>query len=107
MFNRHRISDNIQHQTNPLLSSEYLVNWLGTQFWFETITPVIVERALKKMKTSFGFASDSIASYFLKITFLVITSSLCKSFDFSIETGIFSDACKEACVSRVFKGGQC
>ena len=100
-----KLSDNIPHLTNPLLSNEYLVNRLISQFRFETITPASAERALKKMKTSFGFGTDSIGSYFLKIAFPVIASSLCKIFNFSIETGVFLDTWKEARVAPVFKGG--
>ena len=47
------------------------------------------------MKATFDFGSDSIASYFLKVTFPVFASSLCKIFNFYIETGDFPNAWKE------------
>ena len=51
-----------------------------------------IEKALKKMKTSFGFGSDGIASHFIKIAFLVISHSLCRIYNLSIESGIFPDS---------------
>ena len=58
-----------------------------------------------KMKISFGFGSDGIASHFLKIAFPVISSSLCRIYNLSMETGVFPDSWKEACVAPIFKGG--
>ena len=54
-----------------MLSNEYAVNQPSTQFRFEAVSPIGAERALKKMKISFGFGSDGIASHFLKIAFPV------------------------------------
>ena len=71
-----KLSNNIPHLPNPLLSNEYLVNRLSTQFRFETATPVSAERALKEMKTSFDFGSDGIANYFFKFAFPVIAMKL-------------------------------
>ena len=68
-----KLSDDIPQQPNPLLSNEYGVNQSGTQFRFEAVSPVGAERALEKMKISFGFGSDGIASHFLKIAFPVIS----------------------------------
>ena len=90
----HKLSDNISHQANPLLSNEYILNRLRTQYRFETVTPLNVESALKKMKTLFRFTSDDIASYFLKIALPVIASSLCKILNNLIETLVFPDAFK-------------
>ena len=52
-------------------------------------------------ETSFGFGSEGIAGYFLKIAFTVIASSLCKILNFSIESGVFPDTWKKARVSLV------
>ena len=85
------------------MSNENFVDRLSTQFRFKTVSPVNVERALKKIKTSCGFSSGGIASYFLNIAFPVIASSLCKIFNFSIQTRVFPDAWKEARAAPVLK----
>ena len=64
-----KLSDDIPQQPNPLLSHKYVVNQPSTQFRFEAVTPVGAERALKKIKISFGFGSDGIASHFSKSHF--------------------------------------
>ena len=51
-------------QPNPLLSNEYVVNENTTRFELNAIDTVSAERALGKMKKSFGFGSDGIASHF-------------------------------------------
>ena len=101
-----KLSDDIPQQPNPLLSNEYAVNEPSTQFRFEAVSPIGAERALKKMKISFGFGSDGIASHFLKIAFPVISSSLCRIYNLSIETGMFPDSWKEARVAPIFKSGK-
>ena len=83
-----KLSDDIPQQPNPLLSHECVVNQPSTQFRFEAVSPVGAERALKKMKISFGFGSDGIARHFLKIAFPVISSSLCEIYNLSIETDL-------------------
>ena len=64
-----KLSDEIPQQPNPLLSNEYNINEEGTSFQFKTVRSVSVEKALKKMKTSFGFGSDGIASLSSKLHF--------------------------------------
>ena len=86
---------------NPLLSNEYILNRLRTQYRFETVTPLNVESALKKMKMLFRFTSDDIASYFLKIALPVIASSLCKILNNLIETLVFPDAFKASGKTKV------
>ena len=67
---------------------------------------VSVEKALKKMKTSFGFGSDGIANHFIKIAFPIISYSLCRIYNLSIESGIFPDSWKIARVAPIFKVDQ-
>ena len=45
-----KLNDNILLLPNPLLSNEYFVKRLSTQFRFQTVSPVSAERALKEMK---------------------------------------------------------
>ena len=73
---------------------------------FEAVHPVGAERALKKINIPFGFGSDGIASHYLKIAFLVISSSLCRIYNLSIEIGVFSDSWKEARIAPIFISGR-
>ena len=57
------------------------------------------------MKTSFSFGSDGIASHFIKIAFPIISHSLCRIYNLSIESGIFPDSWKIARVAPIFKSG--
>ena len=100
-----KLSDHIPQQPNPMLSNEYVVNQPSTQFRFEAVSPVGAERSLMKMKISFRFGSDGIASHFLKIAFPAISSSLCRIYNLSMETGVFPDSWKEARVAPIFKSG--
>ena len=100
-----KLSDDIPQQLNPLLSNEYNINEKGTSFQFKTVFSVSVEKALKKMKTSFGFGSDGIASHFIKTAFPVIPHSLFRIYNLSIESGIFPDSWTIARVAPIFKRG--
>ena len=66
------------------------------------IDAVAVQTALSKMKNSFGFGSDGIASHFINIAFPVISRSLWDIFNFSINTGMFRDSWKPARVVPIF-----
>ena len=81
-----KLSDDKPQQPNPLLSNEYNINEEGTSFRFKTTYFVSVEKALKKMKTLFGFGSDGITSHFIKIVIPVISHSLCRINNMSIES---------------------
>ncbi len=84
-----KLSDDIPQQPNPLLSNEYNINEEGTSFQFRTVDSVSVERALKKMKTSFGFGSDGIASHSIKSAFPLISHSLCRFIICQLNRGCF------------------
>ena len=85
--------------------NEYNINKEGTSFQFKTVYSVSIEKALKKMKTSFGIGSDGIASHFIKIAFPLISHSLCRIYNMSIESGIFPDSWKIGRVAPIFKSG--
>ena len=57
------------------------------------------------MKTSFDFGSDGTASHFIKVTFPIISHSLCRIYSLSIESGIFPDRWKITRVAPIFKSG--
>ena len=103
------LSVKIPQHPNPLLSEEYKINESDEQpaeFTFHAVDTVTIHRALCKMKKSFGFGSDGIASNFLKIAYPVISNSICDIFNFSIFSGSFPDSWKIARVAPIFKGGQ-
>ena len=64
------------------------------------------ERALGRMKKSFGFGSDGIASHFINFAFPILLQSLCSIFNSSINTGKFPDSWKTARVAPTFKSGE-
>ena len=53
-----KLRDKIPPQPNPLLSNEYTINENTTNFEFNAIDAANAERALGKMKKSFGFGSN-------------------------------------------------
>ena len=99
------LRDNILPQPNPPLPNEYVINESATQFRFEAINVVDAKKALGKMKTLFGFASDGISSHCINIAFPVISQLLCSIFNFSINTGKFPDSWKTARVVPIFMQG--
>ena len=100
-----KLSDHIPQQPNPLLWNEYNINEEDTSFQFKSVFSVSVYKGLKKMKTSFGCGPEGIASYVIKIAFPVISHSLFKIYNMSIESGIFPDSWKLARVTPIFKNG--
>ena len=77
-----KLRDNIPPQPNPLLSNKYTINENTTNFEFNAIDATNAERAFAKMKKSFGFGSDGIASHFINVAFPIISQSLCSIFNF-------------------------
>ena len=101
-----KLRDKIPPQPNPLLSNEYIINENTTLFEFKATGAVSEKRALGKMKKSFGFGFDGIASHFIKIAFPLISQSLCSIFNLSINTRKFPDSWKTARVAPIFKSGE-
>ena len=81
------LPDKIPPQPNPLLSNEHTINENTTNFKFNDIDAANTERARGKMKKSFGFGCDCIASHYINVAFPIISQSLCSIFNFSINTG--------------------
>ena len=96
------LCDKIKPQPNPLLSNEYTIVENTILFEFVAFDVVAAKKALSKMKNSFGFGSDGIASYFINIAFPVISQPLCYIFNFFIYTGMFPDSWKTARVAPNF-----
>ena len=91
---------------NPLLSGEFSINDGGKIFNFRAINEGDLQKAMAKMKIKKSFGNDNISGYFLKIAFAVISSSLLKIFNVSIETNTFPDAWKIARVTPIYKEGE-
>ena len=85
------LSVKIPLQPNPPLSGEYKIREsteLPTEFKFHPVDITTINRALGKMKKSFGFGSDGIASKFLKIAFPVLCNSICDILTFPYFWGL-------------------
>ena len=121
LFDKQRISDkmnqffcsvgktlaaDIDVTPNPLLSGEFSINDGGKIFNFRAINEGDLQKAMAKMKIKKSFGNDNISGYFLKIAFAVISSSLLKIFNVSIETNTFPDAWKIATVTLIYKEGE-
>ena len=61
---------------------------------------------MAKMKIKKSFGNDNISGYFLKIALAVISSSLLKVINVSIETNTFPDAWKIARVTPIYTEGE-
>ena len=61
---------------------------------------------MAKMKIKKSFGNDKISGYFLKIAFTVISSSLLKIFNVSIENNIFPDGWKIVKATPIYKEGE-
>ena len=121
LFDKQRISDkmnqffcsvgktlaaDIDVTPNPLLSGEFSINDGGKIFNFRAINEGDLQKAMAKMKIKKSFGNDNISGNFLKIAFAVISSSLLKIFNVSIETNTFPDAWKIARVAPIYKEGE-
>ena len=93
------LSVKIPQQPNPRLSGDYKIyesTKQPTEFKFHPVDETTINRALGKMKKSLRFASEGIASKFLKIAFLVICMSICDIFNFSMYSASIPDSWKIA-----------
>ena len=100
------LRDKMKPQPNPLLANEYTIVENTARFELVAFDVVAAKKALSKMKNSFGFGSDGIASYFINIVFPIISQPPCDIFNFSIYTSIFPDKWKTARVAPIFKNGE-
>ena len=65
-----------------------------------------VREAINKVKTSKGYGTDGISSYFLKLALPFIEHSLVLMFNKSLGTASFPDSWKTARVTPIFKDGK-
>ena len=99
------LADKIDPVPNPLLTGDYEINKNKTVFNFKTIEVREIREAFANIKTTKGFGTDNISSYFLKLALPLIENSLAHLFNTSIQTSQFPDSWKVARVTPIFKGG--
>ena len=97
------LAGKIDKSPNPLLSGDYDINPLKSTFPFNSIQVQHVGEALGKIKVSKSFGNDNISSYFLKLAFPYIRTSLALMFNTSIKSNLFPDKWKIARVTPIFK----
>ena len=92
---------------NPFLSGDFSINDGEKVFNFRAINEGDdLHKGMAKMKIKKSFGNGNIWGYFLKIAFAVISSSLLKIFNVSIETNTFPYAWKIARVTPIYKEGE-
>ena len=70
------LAEKKEYAPNPLLSRDYNENPEEKCFRFKIIDVRNIRDAVGKMKTSKGFGTDTISSYFLKLAMPYIENSL-------------------------------
>ena len=101
-----KLAADIDVTPNPLLSGEFSINDGEKIFNIREINEGDLQKAMAKMKIKKSFGNDNISGYFLKIAFAVISSSLLRIFNVSIETNTFPDTWKIARVTPIYKEGE-
>ena len=99
------LAGKIDKSPNPLLSGDYDINPLKSTVTFNSIQVQHVGDALGKIKVSKSCGNDNISSYFLKLAFPYIKTSLVLLFNTSIESNLFPDKWKIVRITPIFKEG--
>ena len=99
------LAGKIDKAPNPLLSGDYDINPVKIALAFNSIQVQHVGEALGKIKVSKSFGNDNISSYFLKLVFPYIKTSLVLLFNTSIDSYLFPDKWKTARITPVFREG--
>ena len=99
------LAEKINGSPNPLQRVECTVNESISGFCLHEIIDQHIMDAMSKVKTSKGFGSDKISSYFLKLALPYINSSLTCMCNKSLGKGEFLTQWKMAGVTPIFKHG--
>ena len=75
-------------------------------FRYKTINVRHIRDAIGKIKTSKGFGTDNLSSYFLKLAIPYIENSFGHIFNISLENSKFFDDWKTARLTQIFKDGE-
>ena len=100
------LAEEIEDSPNPLLLGKYHLNPKSSSFKFSPLLVRDVREAINKVKTSKGYGTDGILSYFLKLALPFIEHSLVLMFNKSLGTASFPDSWKTARVTPIFKDGK-
>ena len=96
------LSDKIPATKNPLLNGDKIVS---SSFSFSPLSKEEVLKAFSKVKTSNGFGTDMISSFFLKTGIEILVPSLIQLFNWSLSVGQLPDNWNTARVAPIFKKG--
>ena len=99
------LSDKIPATKNPLLNGDFGDRIVSCSFSFSPLNNAKVLKAFSKVKTSNGFGTDMISSFFLKTGIEILAPSLVQLFNWSLSVGHFPDNWKTARVAPIFKKG--
>ena len=99
------LSAKIPATKNPLLNGDFGDKIVSSSFSFSHLNKEKVLKAFSKVKTSNGFGTDMISSFFLKTGIEIFAASLIQLFNWSMSVGHFPDNWKTARVAPIFKKG--
>ena len=99
------LSDKIPATKNPLHNGDFGDKIVSSSFSFSPLNKEKVLKAFSKVKTSNGFGTDMISSFFLKTRIEILAPSLIQLFNWSLSVGHFPDNWKTAQVAPIFKKG--
>ena len=90
---------------NPLLNGDFGDKIVSSLFSSSPLNKEKVLKAFLKVKTSNGYGTDMISSFFLKTGIEILAASLIQRFNWSMSLGHFPDNWKTARVAPIFKKG--
>ena len=99
------LAEKIDDSANPLLRGDCTANESISSFCFHEIKDQHIRDVMFKIKTSKGFGTDNISSYFLKLALPYINSSLTYMFNKPLEKGELPIQWKMARVTPIFNDG--
>ena len=99
------MSQKLKYYRSYIFSTPTVNSSLPYEFIFEQITEDFDIRQLQKLKTNNAIGLDNISACLLKDSATVISASLTRSFNLSLETRIFPSLWKFGKVTALFKKG--
>ena len=100
------IAEEIEDSLNPLLSGKHHLNPKSSSSEFSPLLVRDVQEAVNMVKTSKGYGTDGISSYFVKLALPFIEHSLALMFNKSLGTARFPDSWKSVRDTPIFKDGK-
>ena len=100
------LANKIEDCANSLLTGMYAMNNCSTKFHFYNIQDQHIRDAMAKIKTSKGFVTDNLSSYFLNLALPVISKSFICLFNRPISQCKFPASGKIPRVTPICKDGE-